>query len=190
MPGPNQQSAAPSCPAACAAQKAQHPAPRSRSDLVHRGEGPVAIHTGSIEDMPAVGHGTGGKGRFGRPEPLPGTRSAWSFSKMARTSSSVVGNEMLEASPDARDSSRPYSSNSSVKGLMVADTRTPPLANYSVCREMLPHRFVDVFETVSIIGDFYVRAIRRAARFPRQRLMLLTHMAPPSPIARLSPEKS
>ena len=38
-----------------------------------------------------------------------------------------------------------------------------PLANYSVCREMLPHRFVDVFETVSIIGDFYVRAIRRAA---------------------------
>jgi len=50
---------------------------------------------------------------------------------------------------------------------------------------MLPHRFVDVFETVSIIGDFYVRAIRRAAWFPRQT-MLLTHMAPPSPTARLS----
>ena len=108
---------------------------------------------------------------------------------MARTSSSVVGNEMLEASPDARDSSRPYSSNSSVKGLMVADTRTPPLANYSVCREMLLHRFVDVFETVSIIGDFYVRAIRRAAGFPRQT-MLLTHMAPPSLTARLPLEKS
>jgi hypothetical protein len=54
---------------------------------------------------------------------------------------------------------------------------------------MLPHRFVDVFETVSIIGDFYVRAIRRTARLPRQT-MLLTHMAPPSPTARLSLEKS
>jgi hypothetical protein len=53
---------------------------------------------------------------------------------------------------------------------------------------MLPHRFVDVFETVSIIGDFYVRAIRRTARLPRQT-MLLTHMAPPSPTARLSLEK-
>lgn len=82
---------------------------------------------------------------------------------MARTSSSDVGNEMLEASPDERDSSRPYSSNSSVKGLIVADMQNSPLANYSVCREMLPHRFVDVFETVSIIEDFYVRAIRRAA---------------------------
>ena len=108
---------------------------------------------------------------------------------MARTSFSVVGNEMLEASPDVRDSSRLYSSNSSVKGLMVADTRTPPLANYSVCREMLPHRFVDVFETVSIIGVFYVRAIRRTASLPRQT-KLLTHMVTPSPIARLSLEKS
>lgn len=108
---------------------------------------------------------------------------------MARASSSVVGNEMLEASPDARDSSRPYSSNSSVKGLIVADTRTPPLANYSVCREMLPHRFVDVFETVSIIDDFYVCAIRRAAMFPRQT-MLLTHVALPPATTQLSLEKS
>ena len=95
---------------------------------------------------------------------------------MARTSSSVVGNEMLEASPDVRDSSRPYSSNSSVKGLMVADTRTPPLANYSVCREMLPHRFTDMFETVSIIDVFNVRAIRRTVEFSRQAT-LLPHVA-------------
>ena len=101
-----------------------------------------------------------------------GTCSAWSFRRMARTSSSVVGNEILDASPDVRDSSRPYSSNSSLKGLMAADTRTPPLVNYSVCREMLPHRFVDVTETVSIIGEFYVCAIRRTATFSRQTLYL------------------
>lgn len=123
----------------------------------------IAIHTGSIEDMPAVGHGARRQGRFGRPEPLPEHARHGAFPKWHGPRFPLSETEMLEASPDARDSSRPYSSNSSVKGLMVADTRTPPLANYSVCREMLPHRFVDVFETVSIIGVFYVRAIRRAA---------------------------
>ena len=108
---------------------------------------------------------------------------------MARTSSSVVGNEMLDASPDVRDSSRPYSSNSSPKGLMAADTRTPPLVNYSVCREMLPHRFVDVTETVSIIGEFYVCAIRRAAAFSRQALYL-TRSFPSQPRAQLALEKT
>lgn len=107
---------------------------------------------------------------------------------MARTSSSDVGNEMLEASPDERDSSRPYSSNSSVKGLIVADMQNSPLANYSVCREMLPHRFVDVFETVSIIEDFYVRAIRRAAATSRQA-MFFTHIALPPTIAKLALKK-
>ena len=58
------------------------------------------------------------------------------------------------------------------EGLIVADMQNSPLANYSVCREMLPHRFVDVFETVSIIEDFYVRAIRRAAATSRRRCFL------------------
>lgn len=117
-----------------------------------------------------------------------GTCSAWSFRRMARTSSSVVGNEILDASPDVRDSSRPYSSNSSLKGLMAADTQTPPLVNYSICREMLPHRFVDVTETVSIIGEFYVCAIRQAAAFSRQALYL-TRSFPSLPCMQLALEK-
>ena len=40
---------------------------------------------------------------------------------------------------------------------------------------MLPHRFVDVFETVSIIEDFYVRAIRRAAATSRQAMFFYTY---------------
>lgn len=123
----------------------------------------VAIHTGSIEDMPAVGHGTGRQG--------PGSGALNRYRDTLGMELFQNGTDLVfrcrkrdaRGLADARDSSRPYSSNSSVKGLMVADTRTPPLANYSVCREMLSHRFVDVFETVSIIGDFYVRAIRRAA---------------------------
>mgnify|MGYP000027253547 CR=1 FL=1 len=39
---------------------------------------------------------------------------------------------------------------------------------------MLPHRFVDVTETVSIIGEFYVCAIRRTATFSRQTLQNLS----------------
>ena len=78
--------------------------------------------------MPAVGHGAGGKAGSGALNRYRNTRRHGAFRKMARTSFSVVGNEMLEASPDARDSSRPYSSNSSVKGLMVADTRDSPFS--------------------------------------------------------------
>ena len=54
---------------------------------------------------------------------------------------------------------------------------------------MLPHRFVDVFETVSINGDFYVRAIRQVAGFLRQT-MFLTHIALPPATTQLSLEKS
>jgi hypothetical protein len=53
---------------------------------------------------------------------------------------------------------------------------------------MLPHRFVDVFETASIIEVFYAHAIRRTAEFPRQA-MLLTHIVPPPAIEKCRSKK-
>ena len=75
--------------------------------------------------MPAVGHGTSGKAGSGALNRYRDTLGMELFQNGTDLVFSVVGNEMLDASPDARDSSRPYSSNSSVKGLMVTDTRTP-----------------------------------------------------------------
>ena len=66
MPGPNQRSAVPSCSAAYAAPRAHarlHA--QQKLALFIAAKAQVAIHTGSIEDMPTVGHGTGGKAGSG-----------------------------------------------------------------------------------------------------------------------------
>lgn len=84
----------------------------------------VTIHTGSIEDMPAVGHGAGGKASSGALNRYRDTLGMELFQNDADLVFRCRKRD-ARASPDARDSSRPYSSNSSVKGLMVADTRTP-----------------------------------------------------------------
>ena len=166
------------------AQLRQHDArlhAQQKPALVIAAKTEVAIHARGVEDMPAMRHGAGSEARSGTLDGHRNTvdmelpqdsahlvfrcrkRNARSLARRAR----LVAAVFLELIGEGFD------------GCRHADS---PLANYSVCREMLPHRFVDVFETASIIEVFYAHAIRRTAEFPRQA-MLLTHIVPPPAIA-------